>query len=661
MRAPGALVRPLVAVALVLCAGVARAETWVEAKSPNFTVVSNAGEKKARNVAWQFEQIRSAIEKGWPWARVRLNRPVVVIAVKDLTSMKALAPYYWEEHRDIHPSSVLVSASDRHYIGLRADLQAEDRDGINPYASSFWSYSSLTIDTAFGRGLPLWFRVGLAAVLSNSIVRETEIQFGRPIPGFVRQMQTGQRLRLPEFVALDGTSPYYNQQTTRGLFNAQSWGLVQYLLFGDADRAKARVDQLTELLLAGKPSQAALTEVYGPIDKLEAAYLNYLKAGFFRYTRLEVESDVSAQKYPTREMPVAEADAVRAGFHVAMARISDARALIAEGRKADDRVAGLYEVEGLTFDRESKREEAQRAYARAADLGSGNFYVYLRLANLTATPAGDAEAQAAVQKLLGKSIALNDVFAPSLFSLARALLQQNQAANALGLAERAAKLEPDQFSYPLLLARVLARLGRTEDARRLAQAAMDLTRTEQDRRAVQSLITSLNATPAKSAGSDAVVGGVESGVGGPVPASGSTGAAGPPGGVARGRGPAPVPTNLSITDKKGTVTVLTNPVINYAADAAGASALVRDGIRVYQGQGQVVVKWSLIDKVTFAGEAASAPDRLKGDIQLEGGRRLSAEFVVPTSRGVLTGKTDLGDFSIAFTDVATIATVKVRK
>jgi len=66
-------------------------DPWIEVKSPNFTVVSNAGEGRARNVAWQFEQIRAAIQIGWPWARVQLDRPVVVVAAKDENSMKLSA------------------------------------------------------------------------------------------------------------------------------------------------------------------------------------------------------------------------------------------------------------------------------------------------------------------------------------------------------------------------------------------------------------------------------------------------------------------------------------------------------------------------------------------------------------------------------------------
>ncbi len=42
--------------AIALCA---KHETWVEVRSPHFIVVSNAGEKQARKIAVQFEQVRS--------------------------------------------------------------------------------------------------------------------------------------------------------------------------------------------------------------------------------------------------------------------------------------------------------------------------------------------------------------------------------------------------------------------------------------------------------------------------------------------------------------------------------------------------------------------------------------------------------------------------
>ena len=81
-------------------------DRWIEVKSPHFTVVSNGNDKTARNVAWQFEQIRAAIQAGWPWARVQLDRPVTVVAAKAEASMKLLLPQYWEKgDRDSRPDS----------------------------------------------------------------------------------------------------------------------------------------------------------------------------------------------------------------------------------------------------------------------------------------------------------------------------------------------------------------------------------------------------------------------------------------------------------------------------------------------------------------------------------------------------------------------------
>ena len=40
-----------------------KTETWLEVRTPHFTVVTNGSEKQARRVANQFEQIRAAFQK----------------------------------------------------------------------------------------------------------------------------------------------------------------------------------------------------------------------------------------------------------------------------------------------------------------------------------------------------------------------------------------------------------------------------------------------------------------------------------------------------------------------------------------------------------------------------------------------------------------------
>lgn len=65
-------IRRLAAVVLlaVLCAiQLSAADQWVEVKSPHFTVLSNAGDRGTRKLAWQLEQIRSALAALFSWPK----------------------------------------------------------------------------------------------------------------------------------------------------------------------------------------------------------------------------------------------------------------------------------------------------------------------------------------------------------------------------------------------------------------------------------------------------------------------------------------------------------------------------------------------------------------------------------------------------------------
>ena len=63
-------VRVSIAAMLLLAVAVSAraADVWTEIHSRHLTVFSNASDSRARNVAWQFEQIRGAVQKGDPLA-----------------------------------------------------------------------------------------------------------------------------------------------------------------------------------------------------------------------------------------------------------------------------------------------------------------------------------------------------------------------------------------------------------------------------------------------------------------------------------------------------------------------------------------------------------------------------------------------------------------
>src|SRR5689334_13978332 len=98
MRAMRTFVVALYVTALAHAAAAAPAP-WVEVKSAHFTVVTDAGEKSGRRTAWQFEQIRSALVQVWPWAKIDTGRPFLIFAARDESTLRTLAPQYWEGKR----------------------------------------------------------------------------------------------------------------------------------------------------------------------------------------------------------------------------------------------------------------------------------------------------------------------------------------------------------------------------------------------------------------------------------------------------------------------------------------------------------------------------------------------------------------------------------
>lgn len=467
----------------------AGAQTWREVKTANFTVVSDASEGRARHIAWQFEQMRGAMKAGLPWVQVQLDRPILVIAVKDENAMRAMAPQYWEE-RGVRPVSVFVGGADRHYITLRADVEVEQQT-MNPHNAAYRSYSSLALSQSLGGTLPLWLANGLSVVLSNTVVRSREVVFGRPMPWTLETIKESPRMPLAELFAVDRNSSAYRSSIGRERFDAQTWSLVQYLIFGHKDNGPARFDQLVSLIANGVASDAAVAQVYGSLAALETPYQLYVSQGVFQYSTLPTQADVVERNLPTRTLSVPEHAFARASFHVAMGRPVEARALAAAARKADAASPVVDDVEGMLLDREQQPDQAIEAFVRSTTAGSTSYWSYFRLANLRGRAGIDAASATAMAPLLERATALEPAFAPAFSMLATVELVRGQVEPALAAARRAVEVDAGDLQQHLLLVRVLMRAKQMDEARKVAQAAAPLVRTPQDRAAFDTLMGAL--------------------------------------------------------------------------------------------------------------------------------------------------------------------------
>lgn len=465
---------------------VSAADKWIEVKSPHVTVLTSGSAGDARTLAWQLEQIRTALVTILPWAKVDLDRPFVVLAVDREPKMRALAPSYWERDGGIRPASVWVNGADAHYLAIRTDLKADGNENVNPHVSAYFSYISLILQQSVEAQVPLWFRRGLSGVLSNTIVRDSHLLVGPPIPWHLNYLRDRSRLRLPALIAVTRDSRELTSNEGLSRFDAQAWAFVHFLMFADNGARRPKINQFFSLVTSGTAPDVAMAQSIGRVEELEAEFFTYVNRSIFAFGKMSVDVAVAREDFALRPLPPAQAAAALALFHTAMGRPVEARAAVAEARAAGTAAPDSDVAEGLLLDREGKPEEARAALARAITGGSTNAYAYYRLAGLRWQPHQDRETLLEIEKLLARSAALNpqSPWTYALLGETRSLLGTGEA---IGLVGRAIKLNPSEPSHRLTAARVLWRARQHAEALKAVQAALTLASTDEDRRRAREL------------------------------------------------------------------------------------------------------------------------------------------------------------------------------
>jgi len=489
-------------VALALLAGALgavralAAEPWVEVRSPSFTVVSDGSEKDARRVLLQFEQVRALLQEVWPGVRVATVRPVTILAVRDEGGLRALLPAYWEKKATFHPAGLFVSAPERSWVALRMDV-ARFREGgnawDNPYLVVFHEYVHLVLRLNFD-SLPAWLNEGLAEFWGNTFIEGERVHEGRPVSQHIQTMRQLTPLSLAALFAVKPDSPEYSEQDRATIFYAQSWALVHYLVLGSEER-RGQVNRFAALLQAGQPAPEAARKAFGDIEALDRELQSYVRRPVFPSRRRATRVEVTEKAGTARSLPEAESLALRAGFHVAMDRGGEARALAGRSLGLDPGGAAPHEALGLLAWKEGRRSDAREALGRATSLRGASDYAHYLYGHLLWESLTGAEGLERVEASFRRAVELNASFAGAYESLARVRAERGAPlAETLSLAVRAAQLEPGEIEHSLTALRLAVRGGGVQEAR--AQAETLLVRAEgADREKVEAFLRELSEPP----------------------------------------------------------------------------------------------------------------------------------------------------------------------
>jgi TonB family protein len=447
----------------------AKHENWVEVRSPNFIVVSNAGEKQARKSALQFEQIRAVFRQSLTIASHHPTPVITVVAVKDEGSMRELLPEYWAKGHS-HPAGMFASRLDQFYALVQLDAQ-----GSHPYENFYHEYYH-AISLPYVPNLPLWLAEGLAEFFGHTDIEDKDVRMGEADPVLLQELRNNSLIPLSALFQVDRTSPYYNEANKTSIFYAESWALTHYLMVGGQMAHKPMLIAYLSAVDQGKSSEEAAKIAFGDLKPLQSDLQNYIGSTMYSYLKLP-PAKIDDSELKLRTLSEAEADAYRGGVAMVCGRYQDATATLDEALRLDPNVALAHQYLAATQFLEGQRDKALASASRAIALDPRNSSTRYMRAFLQTTGSGMGFSDPQTEDDLRQAIAISPNFAPAYGLLAIYLAATDgDLDEALTFAQKAIAFEPANSNYQLALAQVLAGQDKLDQAELAAKRATALAR-----------------------------------------------------------------------------------------------------------------------------------------------------------------------------------------
>lgn len=472
-----AVSRPLCGLAAFLAFSclAAKRESWVEVRSPNFIVVSNAGEKQARKTALQFEEIRQVFRQSLKVASSHPSPVITIIAAKDNNTMKVLLPEdYVKGHA--HHAGYFVDRMNIYFAVVNVGP-----DSANAFETLYHEYYH-SVTVPYFPNLPLWVAEGLAEFYGHTRIDEKSAGMGEPDANLLAELRSEPLIPLPALFSADQSSPYYNEDHKTSIFYAESWALTHYLMVGDREAHRPAFIAYLRAIDEGKSQQDAAAEAFGDLNKLQSALMNYLRSAAFYYIRVPVVTDVRDTDLKVRPISEAEAEAYEAGFAVIRGRTKDGEQMLHQVLSTDAKIPLAYEYLAISQFLDGDHDGALKSASAAIDLDPNNAITRFLYAQLASMGGGLMSGSPQIEDNLRKAIALNPNLSPAYALLGVYLaMHSNNLPEALSFAQKAASFEPGNANYQLALAQVLARMQKFDDAHMAALRAQAWARHPQER------------------------------------------------------------------------------------------------------------------------------------------------------------------------------------
>lgn len=421
---------------------------WVEIRSPNFSVITDAGDRRGRDVALHFEQMRSVFGKLMTKANVNLPVPLQIVALRSTKEIRQISPIFNGKPTEL--AGLFQGGDDRSFIML-------DMSVTNPWSVVFHEYAHQLMNGNLSAQTDPWFEEGFAEYFSSIEVDNKEARVGKIPEDTYRVLQQMGMMHVIDLFRVRQYSKTYNESGDhRNVFYAESSLLVHYvydnqLLLKVADYFDAAINQK-------KPVDQAMQQAFGMTpEQFDKALRNYLQSGRFKYYPIKTPAEIVAAQFTQTPVTLADAHAVLADIDAHSLDHHD-RALgeFQEVLQMDPNNASALRGMGYAYLQRQDLDHAREYFRQAAERDSKDPRVHYYNALLMNRAGGqmDGSKSETMKKELETAIALDPQLADAYSLLGYAQAFSGEPEKGLATMKKAVELSPRNETYQINLASI---------------------------------------------------------------------------------------------------------------------------------------------------------------------------------------------------------------
>ena len=285
---------------------------WLQVHSTHFTVITDAGDKKGKEVALRFEQMRAVFAGLFSKDHLNQPLPLTILAFKDEQSYYRLAPLMHvsgkTEGMPINVPGFFLPGGDQDFIALNLSQGESWRAVASDFAHMLLEYNYPPVQRWFDEGMDEYFgsirvdntqvQIGgdpelIAAAIQNQTASTGNAPETHAAKSFTELLETENWIPIPDLFTMEQEVPQAKESSTdetarSSLYKAESWMVVHYLIH--EKRLPDTGAYFGAVMLQHLPADEAIEKAYGVTTlQFERAVKDY----FHSLAALQTEVDTS--------------------------------------------------------------------------------------------------------------------------------------------------------------------------------------------------------------------------------------------------------------------------------------------------------------------------------------------------------------------------------